>query len=685
MKRHRHTVGPSKPREGPAAVRSGHPVSSFRHFTFVAVTAAVPVLFLVLLEVALRLAHYGGDLRLVVPRPGANPDMLMINRGVARRYFYQRGAVVPEPADDSFLRHKPGNTKRIFFLGESTMAGFPYEFHATAPSFVGDRLRALLPEYNIEIINVGMSAVGSFVVDDLVDEVLAQDPDLIVVYLGHNEFYGVYGAGSSMGPRTRPWMTRLMLPLLRIKIALLLRDAVERVREMVIPAPAIPGGTLMGQMVGQQDILYQGEVYRSTLTAFRENLTSIIVKAKDAGVPLMFSALVSNIRDLPPFRDAASDSAREGGKANFSAMLEAGDHLSMTGDWIAAAVAYQAILMIHPGSPTAWYRLGRAQLARGDSAAARVSLVRAKDLDGLRFRATEEFQDTLAAVCRRYGIPLARADSTFAAASPGGLPGHELILEHLHPTIEGYFLLAKSWTRAIYEADVLAPQSDWRWTDLPPDSVLMAGSTVSEFDRLVGDIKIALMTHRWPFTDSRKPFTYVPQSTVQGVAYEYVSRKLAWSDARYRLSEYYAAVGRYDDARRECRAVGRILSTSYQPLLRIADLYRMEGRNGEAYEEYLAAIRTEDNPYARLKAAIILLEREEGTRAAAQIETALGMSLGGGWSLPGPAAAGAHYLLGVAYAKLGRTADAIAQVRQCLAIAPDDREARQLLRQLIGR
>ena len=51
------------------------------------ITLSLPVLILVLLETGLRIAHYGGDLDLVLPRTVGGREYYMINRAVAHRYF----------------------------------------------------------------------------------------------------------------------------------------------------------------------------------------------------------------------------------------------------------------------------------------------------------------------------------------------------------------------------------------------------------------------------------------------------------------------------------------------------------------------------------------------------------------------------------------------------------------------
>ena len=47
----------------------------------------------------------------------------------------------------------------------------------------------------VEVVNLGITSIASFAVAQVVEDALVLSPDLVVVYTGHNEFYGLYGAG----------------------------------------------------------------------------------------------------------------------------------------------------------------------------------------------------------------------------------------------------------------------------------------------------------------------------------------------------------------------------------------------------------------------------------------------------------------------------------------------------------
>ena len=78
-------------------------------------------------------------------------------------------------------------TFRIFCLGGSTATGYPYWYNASFSFFLKTRLKIIFPDKNIEVINLSMTAVNSFTVLDMVKELPEYEPDLILVYDGHNE------------------------------------------------------------------------------------------------------------------------------------------------------------------------------------------------------------------------------------------------------------------------------------------------------------------------------------------------------------------------------------------------------------------------------------------------------------------------------------------------------------------
>ena len=164
---------------------------------FLAVTLAVPVLFFVLLELGLRLAGFGQSYPLFVPVSEA-PDYLRANPDVVRRFVVAQKnvpdvAIRPVP----FLAHKRTGSYRIFVQGGSTAAGYPYGYGASPAGMLQQRLRQTFPQRDIEVITTAMTAVNSYTLLDFSKEIIAQQPDAVVIYAGHNEYLGLLGVGST--------------------------------------------------------------------------------------------------------------------------------------------------------------------------------------------------------------------------------------------------------------------------------------------------------------------------------------------------------------------------------------------------------------------------------------------------------------------------------------------------------
>jgi len=659
------------------------PLSPLRRKVFTLTLVLFPLLVLGVVEIALRIFHYDGDLELVSKRTIGGKEFYSINRFVARRYFAQAGTTVPEPADDTFEMHKQQNTKRIFCLGESTMAGFPYEFNATAPGFLRDRLKALFPHNTIEVINVGLSAVGSFVVLDFMEELMNYEPDLFIIYLGHNEFYGAYGVGSKVAIRGGAGLTRLTLRLLKFKTFLLLRDAYVRILSRFSPpASNRDTGTLMQQMASEKTIPLHSPLYHEAQRIYEDNLKRIIREAHEKGIPVLFSTLVSNLKDHPPFVSVFDEQTTDTRREEWRRLMAAGENAMTHRHVDSAATLFSAATLVDSANASGFFKLGTALYAQEKFDAARDAFVKAKDRDALRFRATEEFQNILIKTCNALHVPLARVDSAFAANSPHGIVGNELVLEHLHPNIEGYFLMAKTIAATLRRERLFGSEADWNEAPTLSDSVMMEESAVTDFDRLVGTLKIEFLKHRWPFVGTTQPYEFHPGTPVEEIALRYARQEIAWSDARYRLAEYYAGIHRFDRARSECRAVSKVIPFSYNPLLRVADYYLMEGKKEEAKRAYWTCVQTEDNPFARMNLGWRYLDEEKPDSALRQLQIAFEVNETFHDKLTPQGLAGGRYLLAVAYAKLGNFDEAKRQAEHALALQPGYAEARELLEQL---
>ena len=639
----------------------------------------IPCLFIVGIECVLRIFQCGGDIDLVLATRIRGRDFFTINRNIGRRYFTQPGIAIPEPPDVLFPAVKSPHTKRIFCLGESTMEGFPYEYNATAPSLLKDRLASLLRLDTIEVINVGLSAVGSTVVRDMIGDLTSFAPDLFVIYVGHNEFYGAFGPGSSAAVGTPPWLTRLHLSLCRFRTYVLLRNGVSAVQRL-LGGPSGTGATLMENMAGSQDIVLGSDLYMRGLSQYRANLEAIIGIARSSGVPILFSALVSNLKDQPPFVSLFPPGTPD-------SMKSAWDRTRLDAERLAAEDRHQdALLQIHSmqsiaSTHAAWhFTLGRILESAGRFPEARDAFVRAKDLDALRFRATEEFQQALLDVCVHSGVTVARVDSAFAAASPHGIAGNGLFLEHVHPNVDGYVLMARVWAETIAGAGLLSPCGPYG-TPLS-DSMYVRSAGITSFDRAIAHVKIHQLIRHWPFHPDAGGMVFIPQDTVESIVYSSITRGVAWTQARYRVAALFAQQKQFDRARQECLAISKALPYSSQPLMQLAEYYAAEGNYLEAEHALRHSLAVEENPYGHMKLGVLFLLEQHAAQAADEFEYGFAADLVQHGILSTEERASGRSYLATAYARTGKFAKAKENARAALALNPGDRDAAELLRRL---
>ena len=98
-----------------------------RKFAFSAVLLLLPMAMIALLEAALRALGWFAPEPFILAGQKGGKEFHQLNPWVAKRYFDPRRVTIPGLLPEKFARHKEPNTFRIFCLGVSTTAGFPFD------------------------------------------------------------------------------------------------------------------------------------------------------------------------------------------------------------------------------------------------------------------------------------------------------------------------------------------------------------------------------------------------------------------------------------------------------------------------------------------------------------------------------------------------------------------------------
>lgn len=656
-------------RPRPAQPAPEAPLSRGRRWAFTGLMLALPVLFFVLLEGGLRLFGYGADYPLFVPMEGA-PAYLVQNREVARRYFTQQ-AEVPNSIGDAFLREKPAGSFRLFVQGESSAAGFPFYHGASFSRMLRQRLQATFPDRGIEVVNTAMAAVGSYTLRDLADEIVAQRPDAVLLYAGHNEYYGALGVGSTESLGRSPGVVNTFLALRRFRTVQWLRNVVTGAAGLFggRQAGEVPSNTLMGQMVGEQTIPYGSEVFAAGERQFRSNLADLLAVYQRAGIPVFVGTLASNERDQRPFVSVHAEGADV---AAWTEQIRRGTAAYEAGDPAAAAAAFRAAVAEDSLAADAFFALGRAEEAAGRRDAARTAYLAAKDRDALRFRAPEAFNRIIREEAARHGATVVEVQESLRRAAPGGVIGREHMLEHLHPTLEGYFLLADAFYESLRTARLIG---DWRGA-VPTDRA-RAERLVTPVDSLVGLLRARRLMSEWPFQPlgtrlrldtlgGRTPVDSMARLTYQG--------DVTWIGATTWLADYYARRGEMERALRAQLAIIQEAPMLAEPRTSAGNLLVALGRNAEAESYFASAVaRDPDAATALGMLGAIRLSRGNHTEALGLLERAHRLA---------PTNVQVLYNLSGAYALNDRYDDARRTAEEVLRMNPNHVAAQQLLASL---
>jgi len=478
-------------------------------------TACLPAALLLALEAGLRLGGFGAALPLFIDSP-SQPGYREIDPEVARRFVVDPEVPLLTKADPIyFAARKPEGGLRLFVQGESSAAGFPYGRFASLAGMLQQRLGDTFPDRPVEVVSTAMSAINSYSLLDFADEILREAPDAILVYVGHNEYLGLLGVGSTYSAGRSRAVTLAFLELRRLRLFQGLQRGLAAARRAALGAAVDPGAegeSLMVQVAREKEIPLGSDLYQRGLAQLRANLRALLARYRGRGIPVLIGTLASNERDQPPFAGWAPGGAGAEDSAD------------------------------------AWYARARSLEDEGDLAAARRAYLEAKDRDLLRFRAPEAANAILRELAAEQGAILVDVQAAFAREARGGIIGSELVLEHVHPNVWGYFVLADAFYDALREARLLGS-----WEGAVAEEVAWRRQPVTEVESLAGERRIAVLRSHWPFQPEGAVAELPearPGNRLERLALRMADQEISWTEAMRAALELHERRGEREEAAR---------------------------------------------------------------------------------------------------------------------------------------
>lgn len=507
-----------------------------------------PFVIIAGVEGGLRLFNYGHDLRLFITSP-QYPDYYQLNPDASLKYFSDP-VIATKGNSELFKKVKDTGTLRIFVLGESTTIGYPYFHNGSFHRWLQYRLMQTNPDKPLEIINLSLTGVNSYTVEGFAKELLPYQPDAVLIYTGHNEYYGCLGTGSTDKIAGSPFLIHLVLKLREFRLTQLMANALRGITQWKKPEDTRGGKSRMELMVAAQEIPFGSEMYERGITQFTTNMDNTLRILQEANVPVFISNLVSTEKDLFPFVSVSPDSTKYPG---FNASYQQGVQSIAKGDSAAAQQYFEAAQHSYNAHAGCNYYLGILQLQRGDSVEAKSYFDKARDFDALRFRAPSKLNEIIPQLCNKYkNAHLVDANAAFEANSPGRIIGKELVLEHVHPDLKGYAVLSEVFyqslkAQGIFTVDKEAEMSLAQLEQTMPLTVV---------DTLAARYKIANLKKSWPFNTNGPVDTMLITTAEEQLAYDVAFKHTSWADA---MKELYTTYNRQGDLAKVATVVAALV------------------------------------------------------------------------------------------------------------------------------
>lgn len=299
------------------------------------------------------------------------------------------------------LKKEPG-TFRIAALGESSVFYLQKEFEA-----LEQKLKKLPTSKQVQILNAGGQSYGSERLLLVARELLDYSPDMLFVYIGHNEF-----EEAEQLALIRPALSGSLQAafesssLVRLAVTTLSKTKIEKLREehqkrLLTTEP---------DTARAWKVPFTKQDVEARMQAFRANLARILELYKARSIPVILSTVPSNL--VKPYLP----------KESFEAF-------------------YPAFLA---------YKQGRFEESK--------ALAQEVLKNSLGRHQSSSLENTIVReLAAQYHVPLLDVETLITEAEPHKIPGETLFADHCHLNAKGNSLLAAGLLQKISEALSTAP------------------------------------------------------------------------------------------------------------------------------------------------------------------------------------------------------------------------------------
>ncbi|GAB4150464.1 MAG: hypothetical protein Tsb009_25330 [Planctomycetaceae bacterium] len=450
------------------ASRSPSASSARRRIAFRLLAILLGLIPFVVLEISLRAFDIGRPTGYRDPYVGfsklhpqfeKNEEKKVYETTQARQLFFGR---------QEFSIEKPQNGFRVFCLGGSTVRGRPYTTETAFARWMQIELAATDPERKYEIVNCGGLSYASYRLVPMLQEVLTYQPDAIVIATGHNEFledrtYRNIKSQSGL----RRWFGERLHSLRTVTTARQIwdrwrgSDHADDVQQLDDRFKTRLDAESGYASYHRDDDDWRDRVVRH----YEQSLRAMVHLCREKNIPLILVRLGSNLRDCPPFKHEPKPYKSKEGlqqEREWRAAFEQASIEEQT-DLEQALKLYLRAEELDGEHALVCYRIARIYDRLKQYEKAKTYYLKAKDYDVCPLRMLESMSEIVEKIAKETETPLVDARTLFEQQSPQGIPGNNLFMDHVHPTIEGHQWIGREIVKRMRE-EKIAPSPTREWS-----------------------------------------------------------------------------------------------------------------------------------------------------------------------------------------------------------------------------
>ncbi|MCK5738937.1 SGNH/GDSL hydrolase family protein [bacterium] len=355
---------------------------------------------------------------------------------------------------------------RIFCLGASTTAGYPYatlppyDCPASFPNYLRTILQFNSEIPDIEMLNAACNSMNSQTVLSVTRDLVKYNPDVMIIYSAHNEYFGPNEFALSKEANQKFKSTAFSHAFLSLRQTYAYQGLSWIIRKIIGESAVSlqPWAAWAKVNVVSPDDPYNDGI----LENYEANLRKIVKMARENGVIVILCTPVTNYA-FPPFMPVFSHELTDTEQSLWDSLTAKSDEFANDKDFESAYECWNELSHVDSMNANLHYFKGTYASKLGDYQTAVAELRRASDLDGLPFRA----KSAAAGICRKVaadeGAILADMERFFSEMYGKGYPEPSLMLDHVHPTAAGYYYMGLFLAKTMAENQLFYGISEWKY------------------------------------------------------------------------------------------------------------------------------------------------------------------------------------------------------------------------------